>query len=99
MPNLIYTDGNAFSLWRSGALEGEVVVLQGDIATVGKKLAAPPSLFSLFGDFLQWQPQPPRSAQQLAGMTARLCRLLREEVMEQLARGSKPLTNLAQDWR
>jgi hypothetical protein len=40
LPNLIYTDGNAFSLWRSGALEGEVVVLQGDIATAGKNLAA-----------------------------------------------------------
>jgi hypothetical protein len=99
LPNLIYTDGNAFSLWRDGALEREVVALDGDVATAGKKLAAPPSLLSLFTDFFQWQPLPPRSAQQLAEVTARLCRLLREEVTEQLARGSKPLTSLATDWR
>jgi len=99
LPNLIYTDGQSFSLWRNGAPVGQVVVLEGDIRTAGKKLKAPPSLLSLYSDFLQWEPQPPRSAQQLAETTARLCRLLREEVAEQLARGSKPLTNLAQDWR
>ena len=32
-------------------------------------------------------------------MIARLCRLLREEVTEQLSRGSVPLTSLAKDWR
>jgi hypothetical protein len=99
LPNLMYTDGNAFSLWRDGALEGQVIHLDGDIVTAGKKLTAPSSLVSLFSDFFQWQPQPPRSAPQLAEMTARLCRLLREEVTEQLARGSGPLTSLAQDWR
>lgn len=99
LPNLIYTDGSAFSLWRNGELEGQVVHLEGDVFSAGKKLAAPPALVALFSNFLQWEPQPPRSAAQLAAMTARLCRLLREEVTEQLARGSGPLTNLAQDWR
>ena len=56
-------------------------------------------LVSLFADFFQWEPQPPRSAAQLAVVTARLCRLLREEVTEQLGQGSAPLTNLATDWR
>ena len=32
-------------------------------------------------------------------VTARLCRLLREEVAEQLGKKSAPLTNLATDWR
>ena len=99
LPNLMYTDGNAFSLWRDGALDGKVVHLDGDIGSAGKSLAAPSSLVSLFSDFLQWQPQSPRSAQQLAEVTARLCRLLREEVLEQLALGSRSLTSLAQDWR
>ena len=99
LPNLIYTDGNAFSLWRSGELEGQVVHLEGDVATAGGKLAAPDGLVSLFADFFQWEPQPPRSAAQLAVVTARLCRLLREEVVEQLGQGSAPLTNLAKDWR
>ena len=99
LPNLIYTDGNGFSLWRNGELEGQVVHLEGDVATAGNKLAAPDGLVSLFANFLQWEPQPPRSAAQLAVVTARLCRLLREEVVEQLGQGSAPLTNLATDWR
>ena len=99
LPNLIYTDGNAFSLWRNGSLEGDVVRLEGDVETAGSKLAAPDRLLSLFASFFQWEPQAPRSAQELAGTTARLCRLLREEVTEQLGRGSPSLTNLATDWR
>ena len=99
LPNLIYTDGNAFSLWRNGGIEGSVIALDGDIETAGTKLKAPTGLPGLFADFFQWQPQPPKSAPALAELTARLCRLLREEVTEQLAQGSSPLTNLATDWR
>lgn len=99
LPNLIYTDGNEFGLWRDGKLTGHIVRLEGDIATSGNKLASPYSLVQLFADFFQWQPQPPRSVAQLAEVTARLCRLLREEVAEQLGRGSASLTNLAKDWR
>ena len=99
LPNLIYTDGNGFSLWRDGELVSPVVLMEGDVATAGKKLAAPDGLVPLFADFFQWEPQPPRSAAQLAVVTARLCRLLREEVAEQLGQGSAPLTNLATDWR
>ena len=99
LPNLIYTDGNGFSLWRNGSLEGDVGRLEGDVETAGAKLAAPDRLVSLFVDFFRWEPEPPRSARELAGTTARLCRLLREEVTEQLGRGSPSLTNLARDWR
>ena len=88
LPNLIYTDGNAFSLWRDGDLEGKVITLDGDIETAGAKLTAPPGLPGLFSDFFQWQPQPPKSAPALAELTARLCRLLREEVTEQRGQDS-----------
>ena len=73
--------------------------MEGDVETAGNKLAAPDHLVSLFADFFQWEPQPPCSAAQLAVVTARLCRLLREEVAEQLGQGSDSLTNLATDWR
>ena len=99
LPNLLYTDGNAFSLWRSGELVGAVVTLAGDVETAGAKLAAPPELPTLFETFLTWEPIPPRTAQELAKLSARLCRLLRDEVTEQLALGSKALTDLAKDWR
>ena len=99
LPNLIYTDGNAFSLWRSGRLEDEIVQLVGDVETAGAKLAAPPSLQRLFSDFLRWEPIAPTSAPALAEVSAGLCRLLRDEVTEQLALGTAALTDLAEDWR
>lgn len=99
LPNLIYTDGNEFSLWRDGEMEGALVRLAGDVESAGHKLAAPPGLLGLFEDFIRWQPIPPRDAKQLAEMSARLCRLLREEVSEQLSLGSSALTSLATDWR
>jgi hypothetical protein len=99
LPNLIYTDGNAFSLWQNGGLVDSVVSLVGDIESSGNKLQAPAGLLSLFESFLHWEPLPPRSARDLAHTTARLCRLLRDEVTEQLALGSEALTGLAADWR
>jgi hypothetical protein len=99
LPNLLYTDGNAFSLWQNGELVDSVVSLIGDVETAGNKLKAPPALLGLFESFLQWQPVPPRSAKELAESTARLCRLLRDEVAEQLFLKSPALTELATDWR
>ena len=99
LPNLLYTDGNAFSLWQNGELVGSIVELRGDIESSGAKLAAPPDLLARFDNFLRWEPIPPKSAAELANVSARLCRLLRDEVTEQLAEKSPALTALAADWR
>ncbi|MGB8540259.1 MAG: type ISP restriction/modification enzyme [Candidatus Acidiferrales bacterium] len=99
LPNLLYTDGNSFGLWQDGKAVGSVLTLQGDIETSGAKLAPPAGLLLLFESFLQWQPVAPRSARELAHTTARLCRLLRDEVTEQLGLKSQALTDLATDWR
>ena len=99
LPNLLYTDGNEFSLWRHGELAAPLVRLQGDIESAGGKLAPGPGLESLFEAFLLWQPQAPTSARELAEVSARLCRLLRQEVTDALARKSEALTTLATDWR
>jgi hypothetical protein len=99
LPNLLYTDGNAFSLWRNGEPAGPAVTLRGDVESSGKALAAPDELLALFDNFLRWEPIPPKSAPELAKVSARLCRLLRDEVTEQLALGSRALTALAKDWR
>ena len=99
LPNLLYTDGNAFALWRDGKLQGEIVRLQGDVETSGPTLAAPAGLERLFSDFLRWEPIPPATASALAEVSAGLCRLLRDEVTEQLGLGTPALTGLMEDWR
>lgn len=99
LPNLLYTDGNEFSLWRDGALASPVVRLGGDIETSGDKLAPGSGLEALFDSFFQWQPVAPTSAKELAEVSARLCRLLRDEVTDALERKSPALTTLAADWR
>lgn len=67
--------------------------------TAGASLSAPPSLMAVFEAFFSWEPTPPRNAPQLAEISARLCRLLRDEVEEQLGLGSMALTALTKDWR
>lgn len=99
LPNLIYTDGNSFSLWRDGKIEGAIVHLDGNVETSGAKLTSPVTLLSLVSDFLRWAPISPNTAKQLAQVSARLCRLLRDEVVEQIELGSSSLTELAKDWR
>lgn len=99
LPNLLYTDGNEFSLWRDGEPAAPLVRLRGDVETSGDELAPGPGLESLFDAFLQWQPQAPTSAKELAVVSARLCRLLRQEVVDALACKSESLTTLATDWR
>ncbi len=99
LPNLLYTNGNAFSLWRDGEPVGKIVHLEGDVETSGAKLAAPDTLLPLIYDFLTWDPEPPASAKSLAEVSARLCRFLRDEVVEQMALGNRGLTDLATDWR
>ena len=98
LPNIIYTDGNGFSLWRDGELIS-LVQLEGDIEADGANLRAPPTLLPLIEGFLGWNPIAPKTAHALAVMAARLCRFLRDEVVEQMAPEDSALRDLAKDWR
>ena len=98
LPNLLYSDGNAFSLWRDGERQGPVVQLDGDVEEAGAKLAAPNSLLGLIHDFLTWTPIVPKSARELAPVAARLCRFLRDETLEAMQDPVSPLLDLAEDW-
>jgi hypothetical protein len=55
LPNLVYTDGAGFSLWRNGEPAAKIVLLEGDIETAGAKLKAPETLRALVADFLSWR--------------------------------------------
>ncbi|MFJ3193820.1 type ISP restriction/modification enzyme [Streptomyces griseoviridis] len=99
LSNVMFSDGDSFSLWQDGDIVGKVAHLSGDVQTAGGSLAAGPEFERLFAAFLSWKPQPPGSPRQLAKTSARLCRLLREEVSEQLARGAEAFVELAEEWR
>jgi hypothetical protein len=99
LPNLIYCDGNSFSLWRNGELAHPLVRLDGDIDSSGGQLLPGKGLVELFELFLRWEPKPPSTAKELAEVSARLCRLLRDEVSDALGRKVEALTSLATDWR
>lgn len=99
LPNLIYFDGQEMSLWQNGELQGSVVRFDGDLFSAGTTLAAPNSLMRLLESFYSWTPIAPRSPHALAQMSARLCRLLRDEAAEQLALKNRELHALMTDWK
>lgn len=99
LPNLIFCDGNSFSLWRNGELAHPPVRLEGDVDSSGDQLLPGKGLVEMFELFLRWEPKSPSTARELAEVSARLCRLLRDEVSEALGRKVDALTSLATDWR
>ena len=108
IPNLLYTDGNEWALYRNGALVDRVVRLSGDVASQGAKAVGPQdahALESLLRDFLMWKPFIPTDRAgridlpRFAALLAPLCRMLRDDVTDALKRPDSPLVQLAQDWR
>ena len=100
LPNLIYTDGRVWSLWRSGVLALPVVTLPIDpIHYTGAVTAADAApLLDLLGEFFQWEPIVPSSPHALAQMLAPLCRLLRDAVLADVKAGGV-MSNLRDEWR
>ena len=97
VPNLIYTDGNEWALYRSGELAAKRIRLSGDIRTDGKKAVSEENaknLFQLFADFTAWMPIVPKKPKELAAFLAPFCRLIREEVMDSLQVSSSPMHSL-----
>ena len=63
IPNILYTDGNEWALYRDGERVGRVVCISGDVATDGREAAAPQDAHDverLLRDFLSWEPIIPR---------------------------------------
>ena len=108
IPNILYTDGNEWALYRDGKLVGKVVRLPGDVAADGADAADDESAKAVEGllrDFLNWKPILPTDRKGnvdlkgFAALLAPLCRLLREDVTDALTDSASPLIQLAKDWR
>lgn len=105
LPNVLYTDGIEWALYRDGERVGSIARLAGALDRAGRSLRpADDNLARVLEEFLWWAPAPPRSLRSLVRTVARLCRYLREEVVEVLehertSRNGKPFTALAGEWR
>lgn len=101
LPNLIYTDGSEWSLFRNG--ESIRRVRFGDDLTVlGSRAIDDKSagdLAALLFDFFQWEPIVPKTARQLAELLAPLTRMLHDDVLEALRKRSEAMLAVARDWR
>jgi len=108
IPNILYSDGNDWGVYRYGKAARRVVRLSGDVATEGKKAVKAKDAQSVLGllrDFLQWEPTiPVKSGNKIdlegfADMLAPLCGMLRDDVSDALKESQSPLVQLAKDWR
>ena len=104
LPNLIYTDGREWALYRSGARPAghPIVRLYDDPTTKGARAATADdaeALERLFRDFLNWQPIVPHKPAPLAKYLAPLTRFLRSEVEHALAVSHSAVKLLGNEWR
>lgn len=100
LPNVLYTDGQSFGLFRDGELDGRIIQFEGEITQNDDPLRDPSgAVAALIDNFLRWIPVPPRRPRELARTAARLCHVLRAEVAESLQSESSGLHDLAADWR
>ena len=102
IPNLIYTDGNQWSLYRSGEQVGETISFKGDITTGGAKAVSDENanaLENLLLDFLNWEPIIPHNPKDLARYLAPLAKFLRSEVELAVEDINSNLSLLANEWR
>ncbi len=102
IPNLIYTDGSEWALYRSGERIGKVISLTGDVTEDGAKAVSPldvVNLDAMFADFLVWKPVVPNTPVALAEMLAPLCHMLREDVLGAVSSPASNLHQLAGEWR
>ncbi|MFF3031900.1 type ISP restriction/modification enzyme [Streptomyces rubiginosohelvolus] len=89
LPNVLYSNGHTWCLYRGGSRPLRTVRLEGDLYRSGNRLRTGEgdgaALQDLLREFLAWQPRRITSVSQFVSSLAPLCQYLREELLEQLA--------------
>ena len=101
LPNLVYTDGSEWSLYRSGQRDRRVRIAD-DVSVGGAAGLCADNLADLdrlLIDFLNWDPIAPSSASGIAEFLAPLTRILRDDVRSALDNEGSSLAELATEWR
>ena len=102
LPNLIYTDGTEWILYRDGERVSKIVRFDGDIIEEGAEAVSQDNaieLHNLVTDFLNWDPIVPDDPKALAKTLAPLCRLLRDDVEQAVSKENSDIRRLFEDWK
>ncbi|MDE0705325.1 MAG: N-6 DNA methylase [Rhodospirillaceae bacterium] len=102
LPNLIYTDGREWALYRSGERKGSIVRFDDDPTERGRKAVTRENavaLGALILDFLGWDPIVPHQPRRLAEYLAPLTRFLRTEVEAALDDPESAASLLKSEWQ
>ncbi|GAA3822915.1 type ISP restriction/modification enzyme [Streptomyces phyllanthi] len=112
LPNLLYSNGTEWRLFRHGEQFGEPVFFRGALNDAGERLTPvdAAAFDALLRQFLRWSPPRITQVSRLVQHIAPLCRLLRSTVLEQLTfeavssaadddTRARPFTGLRNDWR
>ena len=108
VPNILYTDGNEWALYRGGIRVGTLVRISHNVAADGRNAISgedAQAIEGLLRDFLAWRPTLPTGKQgrldlkAFAAQLAPLCRMLREDVAQALRDERSPMVGLKLDWR
>ncbi|MGI8761060.1 MAG: type ISP restriction/modification enzyme [Jatrophihabitantaceae bacterium] len=110
VPNLLYSNGIEWWLYRDGEPHRRAVLDGLGLAGAGSSLAPDREIEGLLRDFLFWKPMPITAVAPLVRAVAPLTRLLRAEVRDQLEvearrvaqgadQGDQPFRGLAQEWK
>lgn len=100
LPNVLYTDGREWTLYRSGKNEGRIVSFSKDPTLDGRNAVDGGSAFNLdalLKEFLHWQPNTPHEPSRLAEHLALLTRTLRGEATAALNRPDSKVLTLKSD--
>lgn len=105
LPNVIYTNGQTWIMYRSGRQYGDTIHFEGDLHTAGSRLRLPSGTEAAFEAmliaFFTWQPRPLTSMREVVSQVAPLCALLRDAVHDRLDAEAglparqRPFTDLA----
>lgn len=106
LPNVLYTDGKTWGIYRWGEAVGpHATCTGGTLERAGRHLRpSDDRLASILLEFLRWGPEPPPSMAKFIGNVAKLCRLQRDEVRdtiaaERSAHAAPFFTAHLQDWQ
>ena len=108
LPNVLYTDGNRWALYRFGKRDSKIVRMKGNVAEDGQSAVTERTandLLRLLSDFVDWQPVIPTNPRgevnlrEFAKQLAPLCKFLRDDVQEEMSDDNSSLHDIAARWR